>query len=314
MIYVEMYGRLGNQFFRYAAARAIQKKYYPNEKLIISLDQIKKLGESDSSFYNVLQDYNVAPYEIYEKDGKVIFKESSIKQKIICTLYYFGLNKIPVKNMNGQVAYQKKWEETLSKNGIYWYRNGLHKIQQSKCRNKFVSGNFESSKYFNEIRDDLLQEFTPKHSPLEKNSGLYEKIQKTNSICVSIRRGDFESNAEIKSLHSVCNKEYFTNAIKKIKELIENPVFILFSDDIAWAKSNINTECETYYEDGTDPVWEKLRMMSECKHFIISNSTFSWWAQYLSTNSNKIVISPSRWFNNDFESLLIENSFVKINV
>ena len=91
-------------------------------------------------------------------------------------------------------------------------------------------------------------------------------------------------------------------------------MFFLFSDDVEWVKENIYTGCETYCEDGTDPVWEKLRMMSSCKHFIISNSTFSWWAQYLSTYKNKIVISPCRWFNNDFESPLIEDDFIKIEV
>ena len=80
----------------------------------------------------------------------------------------------------------------------------------------------------------------------------------------------------------------------------------MFSDDIEWVKNNIYTGCVTYYEDGTDPVWEKLRLMSACKHFVVSNSTFSWWAQYLSENEKKIVISPSEWYldsrKNDLQS------------
>jgi hypothetical protein len=100
-----------------------------------------------------------------------------------------------------------------------------------------------------------------------------------------------------------------------IKQKVQNPVFFLFSDDVDWVKTNVQTgECETYCEDGTDPVWEKLRMMSMCKHFIISNSTFSWWAQWLSTNDNKIVISPSRWFNNDYQSPLIDSNWITIKV
>lgn len=149
---------------------------------------------------------------------------------------------------------------------------------------------------------------------LEKNEEMMQRIQQTNSICLSVRRGDFESDAEIKKLHSVCNREYFETAIQTIKDMVEDPVFFLFSDDIEWVKNNIHTGCTSYYEDGTDPVWEKLRLMSACKHFIISNSTFSWWTQYLSTNENKIVVSPSRWFNNDYVMPLIEDNFVKIKV
>lgn len=56
--------------------------------------------------------------------------------------------------------------------------------------------------------------------------------------------------------------------------------FFGFSDDIDWVKNNMEFPGEVYYESGVDPVWEKLRLMSACKHFVLSNSSFSWWAQY----------------------------------
>ena len=98
-----------------------------------------------------------------------------------------------------------------------------------------------------------------------------------------------------------------------MKEKLENPTFIFFSDDINWVKENIKIgECVCYYERGVDPVWEKLRLMYSCKHFIISNSSFSWWAQYLSRNENKIVISPNRWYNDGRTADLLDESFIKI--
>ena len=82
-----------------------------------------------------------------------------------------------------------------------------------------------------------------------------------------------------------------------MKEKIDNPLFVVFSDDIEWVKENMDFGASAIYEDGTDPLYEKIRLMSSCKHFIISNSTFSWWVQYLSTNKKKIVIAPKKWKN-----------------
>lgn len=306
MIYLEMYGRLGNQFFRYAVARAIQLKLYPEEELVINFDQIDNLKKEDSSFYNVLDDFNVSDYQIYSKGGKVIFKESCFIQKIICTLYYLGLRNLGTEQMRVIVAYESKWQQILNKTGLYWFRRGYWEPKNSKSKKKFISGNFEAPQYFDDIRGVLLKEFTPKHPVLPKNEELLNLIKSTNSICLSVRRGDFETNADVKNLQSLCDRKYFETAIEKIKEAVVDPTFFMFSDDINWVRDNIKTGCSTYYEDGSDPVWEKIRLMSSCNHFIISNSTFSWWVQYLSDNEEKVVVSPSRWFNNDYESPLID--------
>lgn len=310
MIYLQMSGRLGNQFFRYAAARALQIKYYPAEKIVINYQQ-KVNG--DSSFYNMLRDYNVQDFE-EDSAGSVLAHHTSLSQKLICFPYLVGMKKFKPEQMNEQVKYEQQWEKLLNKYGVYWFRRGGWKLSKSSQKDKFLSGNFEDPIYFDDVRETIVKEFTPKHPIIEKNIDLLNQITSTNSICISVRRGDFESNSTFKSLHSLCTKDYFLTAIEKIKCIVENPVLFMFSDDIQWVRENVNTGCLTYYEDGTDPVWEKLRLMSACKHFIISNSTFSWWVQYLSRNEDKIVVSPSRWFNNDYKSPLIDEKWIKIEV
>ena len=314
MIYLEMYGRLGNQLFRYAAARSLQLNYYPEEKLIINFNQVYKLSDHDSSFDNYLKHFNVVSYEEYRKRGKVIFNESFLSQKVVSIPYYLKLRKIRPEEMNKLVNVEKEWHKKLQAKGVYWFRKGEYGFAKSEAKNKFLSGPFENPIYFDNIRSVLLKEFKPKYKLLDKNNKLLETIQNTNSICVSVRRGDYENNSNITRLHSVCNKQYFERAIEIMKKRIDNPVFFMFSDDINWVRENINTDCTTYYEDGTDPVWEKLRLMSNCKHFIISNSTFSWWAQYLSEYEDKTVISPDRWYNNDYKSPLINKEWIQVPV
>ncbi len=314
MIYLELFGRCGNQLFRYAAARCIQLEFYPDEEIVISFNQISEANKKDSSFCNELSNFCVGEYTVYKKSGKVIFNESNIIQKIIATLYYFRLKTFEPSEMTEQLEYQKKWSRILNRVGMYWYRTGYVELSKSNYKNKFISGSFEAPEYFNKYKQLIQKEFEPKQPRLKKNLKLYSVIDHSNSVCISVRRGDFESNKSYASLHSLCHEQYFLAAIDRIKTKIFNPVFVFFSDDIEWVKNNIKTDTISYYEDGDDPIWEKLRLMSSCKNFILSNSTFSWWAQYLCTYDNKVVVAPSMWFNNNFKSPLIDSKWELIDI
>jgi hypothetical protein len=106
------------------------------------------------------------------------------------------------------------------------------------------------------------------------------------------------NNEEIADIYQY-DINYFYRAVEYIKSKVENPVFIIFSDDVEWCKENFHIDAPTYYETSGNPIWEKIRLMSGCKHFIIHNSTFSWWAQHLSQNKDKIVIAPTKWMQRD---------------
>lgn len=96
----------------------------------------------------------------------------------------------------------------------------------------------------------------------------------------------------------VCNKDYYEKAIKMISSQIENPTFFIFSnthEDLVWIRKNYNIPQNSVYVDLNNPDYEELRLMYNCKHFILSNSSFSWWAQYLSESKNKIIIAPKIW-------------------
>ena len=119
-------------------------------------------------------------------------------------------------------------------------------------------------------------------------------MKSTNSVCVHIRRGDY---TYLKN-YQVCSIAYYLKAMEIMKGKIKEPKFYIFSDDIEWVKKNIDFDVDVTYIDKNNTSYEELRLMYSCKHFIISNSSFSWWAQYLSTNKNKVVISPNIWYQN----------------
>ena len=131
--------------------------------------------------------------------------------------------------------------------------------------------------------------------------------ERAESVCVAVRRGDFVTNREFRALHQVCGRDHYLSTIERMKRELGRPTFVFFLDDIDWVRDNVAVHgAERFYERGDDPVWEKLRMTS--------NSSFSWWAQYLSRSSDKLVVAPSRWFNNDYRSPLLSAKFFNIDV
>lgn len=261
---------------------------------------------SRGNFENDIDNFNILPY--IEKHTNLILSYGTIKQ---ISIYY--LWKLSYRFAFLQ-KYRKKIQKLLPLYGLYdgaYFSYNDEVIPPSKQKNSFALGLCENPICFDDIKEVLQKEFTPKHALLDCNKSLYEKIILSNSVCVTIRRGDYISNNK----YFLCDKDYFMRAIAEIKKRVTNPVFIFFSDEISWVRDNIKIEGECYYERGNDPIWEKMRLMYSCKHFILSNSSFSWWAQYLSRNPDKIVISPSRWHPNPgWTSKLIDKNFVKIEI
>ena len=300
---MEIHGRLGNQMFQYATLRAYMEKHNKNE-LALNF----KNGVYNRQFENNLLDFNIINYK--EVDTLAMDK----KQKILIymmTNIEKVINKTAKSKSYSKNKLEKRFQNVLMKNGIYYLHQGYMNFLPTKKENQIFIGNFESPKYFNEIKETILKEFTPVHDKLEKNVSLYKKIETTESVCISIRRGDFLTEKN-KKAHYVCTERYFSRAIEKINEKVKNPRFFIFSDDIKWVKENMQFPEGTEFETGDDPVWEKLRLMYECKHFIISNSTFSWWAQYLSRNENKVVIAPTIWKNSYQNDDIYEDSWTLV--
>ncbi len=132
-----------------------------------------------------------------------------------------------------------------------------------------------------------------------RNKDIGEMIQSFKSVSLHIRRGDYVSNKVTNQVHGVCDLNYYSHAISYIAERISNTHLFVFSDDPEWAKGNLKTEIPTFFVDNNraDKDYEDLKLMRQCKHNIIANSSFSWWGAWLNQNAGKIVIAPKKWFN-----------------
>lgn len=167
----------------------------------------------------------------------------------------------------------------------------------------YLSGFWQSEKYFIESSDIIRKELSPNIS----NEKIKLPLLNSNSVSMHIRRTDYiKSNG----YHPVLPVEYYKKAIDIIGKY--DYIFV-FSDDIEWCKSNLKFN-NIIYVEGFDDV-EDLWIMSMCKNNIIANSSFSWWGAWLNLNINKKVIAPKNWFGQHVrvnQSDLIPDSWIKI--
>lgn len=166
-----------------------------------------------------------------------------------------------------------------------------------------ITGNYhfyQSERYFADIKEIILKEFTLKKPLTQKAEEFINTIKNTpGSVSIHIRRGDYAYNKKTNTHHGLCDLEYYYRAIEYVKSKVENPIFLIFSDDIDWAKNNLKIDRVTFVSNPEMKEYEEMIIMSNCLHNIIANSTFSWWAAYLNQNTDKIVISPKQWTNKD---------------
>lgn len=156
----------------------------------------------------------------------------------------------------------------------------------------YIEGYWQSEKYFKDIEHVIRKEFTLKNIKSDKNLKLSDLILQKNSVAVHFRL--FGETDEHYSVNS--SLKYYRKSIEKITQDIENPHYFVFSDNPQKAghmfgKFGLPFTLISHNNSDQDAHLD-LWLMSQCNHFIIANSTFSWWGAWLSKNSNKMVIAP----------------------
>lgn len=161
----------------------------------------------------------------------------------------------------------------------------------------YIDGYWQSEKYFEDIKPVLKEELTFKNAPDAVNQALISRIANTSSVCLHVRRGDYVTDPSVRERFGVCTPDYYYSGIDILKSRLDNPELFVFSDDPDWVKANLRTDCPTTYvtHNGPEKDCEDLLLMSQCKHHIIANSSFSWWGAWLCSNPDQIVVAPKNW-------------------
>lgn len=188
--------------------------------------------------------------------------------------------------------------------------NSFHfqEISNFPNENIILYGYYQSEKYFSDCEEDIRNMFMSYEIDIDDDvKGLLEK---ENTCSIHIRRGDYLKSP---NHHPTQNMNYY---MKAIKSMPKDSIFLIFSDDIEWCKSNFPDVPEKFKFIEGNKDYEDLYLMAHCNNNIICNSTFSWWAAWLNSNVDKIVVAPTLWFgpafpNHDTKDLYCEG-WIKI--
>lgn len=160
-------------------------------------------------------------------------------------------------------------------------------------------GFWQSEKYFQDVAETLRKDFTLKEA-LPSGVPNLKVLQRPNSVCMHVRLGDYLRREG--SFMGFVGIDYYRRAIAKMVEKIPNAHFFIFSDDLGWCMETLQIDSPhnfVDYDPGPSKAALALSVMSHCTHFVISNSTFAWWAAWLGKAADKIVIAPKGWFANE---------------
>ena len=279
MITINIIGGLGNQMFQYAFGYAVSRESKTLIRLDISGLDTCKLRKYELNLFHIEQ--NV---QIKTKNDNLLKKVNSTKNTFLDKAYRRALRYL-LKFTD--FYYQEKKE--------FFFDKQVFKLKTDT----YYYGYWQNEKYFKKYRDEILKIFYLKriHSKTKKYK---HKIVNSESVSIHIRRGDYVNNIKTNNIHGTCEINYYKRAIKEINKIKKNIKFFIFSDDLDWAKDNLKfVNCRVFVElDENIPDHEEMFLMSQCKHNIIANSSFSWWGAWLNQNPNKKVIAPRKWFKN----------------
>lgn len=278
MVLVRLMGGMGNQLFQYAAATGLAKKLGTEVKIDLTL-----LEERPDNPHHVIRDYELHAFNIKESFASKSEIERFNPEPV--TLAAKILNRIKRTFSQPQVYIQPN----------HAFDNSFWNLQNDCC----IVGSFQSAKFFKGAEAELRELYQLNISLDEKSNVSLNKIQNTNSVCLHIRRGDYVSNEHYSKMIGAKSNDYYYNALKKIAATQNDIAVFVFSDDIEWCKQNLKFEYPATFMDDNNcnnNHHQQFKLMSSCKHFVISNSTFSWWAAWLGSFKNKIVIAPQTWF------------------
>lgn len=263
MLIVDVNGQFGNQMFQYALGRHLQLM---GKKVRYHLEYYRERPEHDFALHRVFG------LDLPEASTNQVLAFREDRHRLV--------DRVRRKLFGRHV---RVFSEVDAKS--YDYRSDVFDFKRG-----LIDGYWQSEKYFLPIEETIRKDFTfPEAS--DRNKALAEEMAEALSVSIHVRRGDYLGG------FPVMDEAYYYPAMDYFTKKYNEVHFYVFSNDMDWCRGHLKAERMTYvdWNTGKDSPFD-MWLMTQCKHNIIANSSFSWWGAWLNQNGEKEVIAPKVWF------------------
>jgi hypothetical protein len=279
-------GGFGNQLFQYATAYALAKRLNVPLYLETSFFQNEKFEKAWR-----IQKFNV---DIQIKSEQEIAHLKSIPTS--GSLWKRIVRKLPIYS-----PFKKKthWLDLMD----FVADSRFFKLEAPVL----LEGWFLKPTYFKKEWSALCSIFSPAF-PLSYEANMWiDQVRGTESVAIHVRRTDYVNNPMFVNL----DEDYYKRSIGFMASQLPSPRYFVFSDDLPWCRDlfkKMGLDCEFVQCEGENSDIEDFEVMRACRHQVIANSSYSWWAAFLNANSSKLVVTPAHWYRDENLQQAIERN------
>jgi len=269
-VIVRIIGGLGNQLFSYAAARRLA--LVNDAELVIDHVSGFKYDKQYKRQYQ-LDQFNIPCRKAMASERLEPFSR---------------LRRYILKRINKLRPFEKR---------SYLFHEGIDfdpRLLDVKVRGTvYLEGYWQSEDYFKDVEQTIRQDLKIKEPKDSVNLAMAERIRSCNAVGIHVRFFDDPLSGGVNNV----SVEYYSRSVQELEKLVPNAHYFIFSDRPEAARDLIPLPNERVtlvsHNKGDSLAHVDLWLMSLCQHFIIANSTLSWWGAWLADNKDKIVIAPA---------------------
>ncbi|MGZ0171051.1 MAG: alpha-1,2-fucosyltransferase [Planctomycetales bacterium] len=176
---------------------------------------------------------------------------------------------------------------------------GFHSRYLAPRRDLYLDGYWQSEAFFPDMRTRLRQEFNLSDPLSQQSTAIADQMTQCESVAVHVRRGDYVTNPETGRIYRNLNADYYRACLRNLQQFVPDLRVFLFSNDIDWCRQHLDMGIpfSPVTHNDASTAYEDLYLMSQCRHAIIANSTFSWWGAFLGADqTGRRVYYPDPWF------------------